>query len=109
VYFPLYILCSFIENVFTIKYCTRLKYTTTQNFKSFRVRLVLHSFNFLGIHPYTIISNNMTQVLNFIGAKSTFRLFEQKLVLGEEMEKVIYTSDMGWSCFTIDENIIKEN
>jgi hypothetical protein len=27
VYFPLYFFCSFIENMFAIKYCTRLKYT----------------------------------------------------------------------------------
>jgi len=51
----------------------------------------------------------MTQVLNFRDAKNTFRLFEEKFVLGEEMENLIYVGDMGWSCFTIDENIIKEN
>jgi hypothetical protein len=27
VYLPLYILCSFIENLFAVKYCTRLKST----------------------------------------------------------------------------------
>jgi hypothetical protein len=27
VYFPLYVLCSFIENLFAVKYCTRLKST----------------------------------------------------------------------------------
>jgi hypothetical protein len=27
VYFPLYLLCSFIENLFIVKYCTRLKST----------------------------------------------------------------------------------
>jgi hypothetical protein len=80
-----------------------------QTFKSFRARPILHSFNFLRIHPYTILANNMTQVLNFRDAKSTFRLFEENFVLGEEMENLIYMGEMGWPRFTIDENIIKEN
>jgi hypothetical protein len=36
-------------------------------------------------------------------------MFEEKFVLGEEMEKLIYMGEMGWMHFTIDENIIKEN
>jgi hypothetical protein len=51
----------------------------------------------------------MTQVLNFRDSKITFRLFEEKFVLGEEMENLIYMGEMGWPHFTIDENIIKEN
>jgi hypothetical protein len=30
-------------------------------------------------------------------------------VLVEEMESLIYMGEMEWKCFTIDENIIKEN
>ena len=56
---------------------------------------ILHSFNFLGIHPYTILANNMTQVLNFIDTTSTFRLFDEKFVLGEKMENLIYMGEMG--------------
>jgi hypothetical protein len=67
-----------------------------QSFKIFRVRPILHSFNFLGIHPYTILANNMTKVLNFRGTKNTFRMFEENLVLGEEMENLIYMGEMGW-------------
>jgi hypothetical protein len=62
----------------------------------------MHSFNFFGIHPYTILANNMTQVLNYRGAKTTFRLFEEKSVFGEEMENLIYIGEMGWLGFTID-------
>jgi hypothetical protein len=51
----------------------------------------------------------MTQVLNFRDAKITFRLFEEKLVLGEDMENLIYMGEMGWPSFTIDENTIKYN
>jgi hypothetical protein len=36
-------------------------------------------------------------------------MFEEELVLGEEMENFIHMGEMGWPCFTIDENIIKEN
>ena len=77
-------------------------------FKSFRARPILHSFNFLRIHPYTVFSNNMTLVLNLIDTKNTFRLFEEKIVLGEEMENLIHMGEMGCSSFTIAENIIKE-
>ena len=80
-----------------------------QTFKSFRARPIFHRFNFLGIHPYTILSNNMTQVLNFRGDKNTFILFEEKLVLGEDMENLIYMGEMGYTHFTIHHNIIKEN
>jgi hypothetical protein len=66
-----------------------------KTFNSLRVRPILHRLNFLWIHPYTILANNMTQVLNFRGAKNTFRLFEEKLVLGEEMENLIYMGEMG--------------
>jgi hypothetical protein len=51
----------------------------------------------------------MNQVINFRDAKSTFRLFEENLGLGEEMDNLIYMGEMGWLGFTIDENIIKEN
>ena len=71
------------------------------------VKPLLHIFNFLWIHPYTIVANNMTQVLNLIGTKNTFRFFEENLVLGEEMENLIYMGEMGWPGFNIDENIIK--
>jgi hypothetical protein len=70
---------------------------------------MLHSFNFFRIHPYTIIANNMTEVLNFGDAKIKFRLFEKNVVLGEEMENLIYMGEMGWPCFITDVNIIKEN
>ena len=32
-YLSLYILCSFIENLFALKYCTRLKYTNSNENK----------------------------------------------------------------------------
>ena len=78
-------------------------------FNIFRVRTVLHSFNFLRIHPYTILANNIIQVLNFKDARITFRLFEENFMLGEEMENLIYKVEIAWTHFTIDENIIKEN
>jgi hypothetical protein len=46
-------------------------------------RPILHSFNLFRIHPDIDLANKMTQVLDFGGAKSTFRLFEEKLVLRE--------------------------
>jgi hypothetical protein len=49
----------------------------------------------------------MTQVLNFIYAKSAFRMFEEFFFLGEEMEKLIYMGEMGYPHLTIDEHIIK--
>jgi hypothetical protein len=51
----------------------------------------------------------MTQVLKFRDAKITFRLFEKNFMLREEMENLMYMGEMAWPCFTIDENIIKEN
>jgi hypothetical protein len=33
-------------------------------------------------------------------------MFEENMVLGEEMENLIYMGEMGWPGFTIDENII---
>ena len=80
-----------------------------QDFESLWVRPILHSFNPFRIHFEAILANNMTQVLNFIGAKITLRLFEENLVLGEEMENLIYMGEMGWPHFNIYENIIKEN
>ena len=70
---------------------------------------ILHSLNFIRIYLYTILSHNMTQVLYFRCAKRKFRLFEKEFVLGEEMENLIHMGEMGFSIFTIDENIIKEN
>ena len=58
---------------------------------------------------YTILANNMTQVLNFIDTKRTFRLFKKRFCLGEEIENLIHMGEMGLPSFTIDENIIKEN
>jgi len=78
-------------------------------FKSFRARSILRSLNFLRIHPYTILDNNMTQVLNFKDPKNTFWLFEEKFVLGEEMENLIYMGEMGMPHFNMDDNIIKES
>jgi hypothetical protein len=51
----------------------------------------------------------MTQVFYFGGTKSTFTLFQEKLVLGEEMENMIHMSKMVCLGFAIDEDIIKEN
>jgi hypothetical protein len=67
----------------------------------------MHNFNFLRIHPYTILANNMTQVLNFRGFKRKFRLFEKEFVLGEEMENLIHMGEMGLPSSTIYENINK--
>jgi hypothetical protein len=36
-------------------------------------------------------------------------LFEEKFVLGEEIENLIHMGERGLSSFTIDENIIKED
>jgi hypothetical protein len=76
-------------------------------FNIFRVRPILHSFNFLRIHPYTILTNKMTHILNFRDAKITFRLFEDNFVLGEEMENLIDMGELGFPRFTVDDNIIK--
>jgi hypothetical protein len=51
----------------------------------------------------------MIQVLDFRDAKITFRLFEEKTILREEMENLIYMGEMGWPCFNIYDNIFKEN
>jgi hypothetical protein len=40
-----------------------------QALKSFRARRTLHSFNFLRIHMYAILSENMTQVIHFRGVR----------------------------------------
>jgi hypothetical protein len=51
----------------------------------------------------------MTQVFYFLGTKITFRLFQEKLLLGEEMENLIHMNKMVCPGFAIDEDIIKEN
>jgi hypothetical protein len=51
----------------------------------------------------------MTQIFYFGGTKITFRLFQEKLVLGEEMENLIHMSKMVCPGFSIDEDIFKEN
>ena len=42
----------------------------------------MHSFNLFRIHPDVVLSNKKTQVLNFWGAKSTSRLFQELLNAG---------------------------
>jgi hypothetical protein len=69
----------------------------------------LHSFNLFWIHPDAILANQMTQVFYFGGTKITITLFQEKLVLGEEMEDLIHMSKMVCPGFSIDEDIIKEN
>jgi hypothetical protein len=56
---------------------------STQAFESLRVRPILHSFNLFRVHPDAILAHEMTQVFNFGCTKSTFGLFEEKLVLSE--------------------------
>jgi hypothetical protein len=51
----------------------------------------------------------MTQLFYFLGTKRTFGQFQEKLVLGEEMENSIHMSKMVGPGFAIDEDIIKEN
>jgi hypothetical protein len=52
-----------------------------QIFNIFQARPILHRFNFLWIHPETILVDNMSQVLNFRGSKNTFRLLKKMFVL----------------------------
>ena len=54
-----------------------------QAFESLWVRLVLHNFNLFRVHPDAILSHQMTQVFYFGCTKSTFGLFQEKLVLRE--------------------------
>jgi hypothetical protein len=71
------------------------------------VRPILHSFNFIRIHPNAILANKTTHIYNFKGSKRKFILFLEEFVLGEDIKNFIHMGDMGLRSFTIDENIIK--
>jgi hypothetical protein len=56
---------------------------STQAFEILRVGPILHGFDLFRVHPDAILAHEMTQVFYFGCTKSTFGLFQEKLVLSE--------------------------
>jgi len=54
---------------------------TTQAFSRLWVWVVFHSLLFLGIHSRPCPTNDVTQVLDFKGAKRGFGMFDEQLVI----------------------------
>jgi len=72
------------------------------------IHLVLHRFNFLGIHSQPILTNHVTQVFYLWNNKSTFKTFKEQLVIPKDFQGSINMIYMCFPCFVIYQDIIKE-
>jgi len=55
---------------------------------------------------YTIMTNNMAQIIHFRDIKGKFGPLEKELMINKKLQDLIHMSNTGMPCLTVDQDFI---